>query len=103
MLALREHPHFPKGSSTNRTKKKTIDEEDETTDAAGMQQRTVYVGSIETWHHNCQGPSTGGRDHLPSDSLGAAALMGGTADGDTPKTLPIKRLTETGEITRRNG
>jgi hypothetical protein len=68
---------------------------------AGMQQQPMYIGLERPWDHTHQGPSTAGQNDPSAGSVGALAILGAAADGDTPRTLPGKRLIKAGKKNRR--
>jgi hypothetical protein len=86
-------------------KKKTTDarktsgsRREETTDTAGVEQQTVYIVLEHPWDHALQGLSTAGWNDPSAGSVGASAILAGTADRDIPR----KRSTKTRETNRTN-
>jgi hypothetical protein len=75
------------------------EKEQEPTDATGMQEQTVYVGLERPWDHARQEPSRAGQNDSSAGSVGASAILGGSADRDFPR----RKSTKTGETNRRNG
>jgi hypothetical protein len=69
-----------------------IDGRDETTDAAGMQQQTVYTGlGLELpLNHTRQSESTA-EENSSAGSVGASDIFEGTADMDVPRNTPKKK------------
>jgi hypothetical protein len=90
------------GYKTTDARKTSGSQREMTMDVARMQQQPVYVGLEHTWDHTHQGPSTAGQNNPSAGNVGALAILGVTADMDTPETLPRRKLTKTGETNRRN-
>jgi hypothetical protein len=68
--------------------KKMIDVGYDTTDAAGMQQEPMYIGSERPCGNVHCGLSTAGQIDPYAGSVGALSTLGGTADRDTPRNTP---------------
>jgi hypothetical protein len=82
------------GYKTASTPETTESRREEIMGVAGMQQQPMYIGSEHPGHNVHQGPSTAGWNNPTAASVGASAIVGGTAKRDPPETLHRRKLTD---------